>query len=113
MLFKSGQGCDSLRAGRVTETVGRDTIQRAPHADRRVEDGQIGDEVVVFDHLALLVAGCRSHEPATPEPRPDRQTPPSLRAVIQKLTGRCLSVRAAAFRAGAFEPGAAGARCQW
>jgi hypothetical protein len=70
MLFKSGQGCDSLRAGRVTETVGRDTIQRARHADRRVEDGQIGDEVVVFDHLALLVAGCRSHEPAPPRAPP-------------------------------------------
>jgi hypothetical protein len=66
------QGCDSLRADRVTETVGRDTIQRARHADRRVEDEQIGDEVVVFDHLALLVAGRRSHEPATPEPRPLR-----------------------------------------
>jgi hypothetical protein len=32
------QGCNSLRADRVTETVGRDTIQRARHADRRVED---------------------------------------------------------------------------
>jgi hypothetical protein len=37
-----------------------------------VEDEQIGDEVVVFDHLALLVTGRRSHEPATPEPRPLR-----------------------------------------
>jgi hypothetical protein len=37
-----------VRADRVTETVGRDTIQRARYADRRVEDGQISDEVVVF-----------------------------------------------------------------
>jgi len=37
-----------------------EAVERARHADDGVEDEQVGDEVVVLDHLALLVAlgGC-------------------------------------------------------
>ncbi len=33
-----------------------EAVERARHADDGVEDEQVGDEVVVLDHLALLVA---------------------------------------------------------
>ena len=44
----------------------------ARHADWRVEDEQVGDEMVVLDHLVLFVACRRRHEPAASEPRPLR-----------------------------------------
>jgi hypothetical protein len=41
----------------------------ARHADRRMEDEQIGDEVVVFDHLAVLGIGTQSRaRPRKPGP---------------------------------------------
>src|SRR5215210_7945367 len=45
-------GGDGVVAG-----VAGDGVQRLGHADDGVEDEQVGDEVVVLDHLALFVAG--------------------------------------------------------
>src|SRR3954468_9961803 len=47
--------------------VGRNLVECARHADGGVEDEQVGDQVVVLDHLALLVAVGRGGQPAAAE----------------------------------------------
>ena len=60
-------------------------IERAGHADGGMKDEQVGDEVVVFDHLALLVAGDRGHQSAAAE-----RDPLGIAVEVLALVGRRL-----------------------
>jgi len=50
--------------------VGGYLVQRPRRADGGVEDEQVGDQVVVLDHLALLVALGRGCQPGAAEGDP-------------------------------------------
>ena len=50
---RAGEGCGGDRG---TVPVHGEAVERACHANDGVKDEQVGDEVVVLDHLALLVA---------------------------------------------------------
>ena len=59
-LIQIGAGAGKRLGGdRGAMPVGDEAVERACHADDRVEDEQVGDEVVALDRFALLVArGC-------------------------------------------------------
>src|SRR3954470_2099266 len=59
-----------FRGDRGAVPVGRNLVECARHADGGVEDEQVGDQVVVLDHLALLVALGRGGQPAAAERDP-------------------------------------------
>ena len=66
------QGCDSLRSGLTASPKPSAAIPSSarvmPIAVWKM--GRLATRWLYFDHLALLVAGCRSHEPATPRTPP-------------------------------------------